>query len=190
MWKWYIHLGKINSHILVYKVVLKQEANVPYAYLRKHWRRILEFRQYISLGKGMTINLKKLESSSPKDALCQVWLNLIQQFWRRRFSNFVNVFSIYRHYLPLRKDVSLPLHKFEFPSPENAFCQSWLKLARWLWRRRFLNFFNVFSLFRRKGRVPSFEQIWIPFSQECFMPKLVEMGIYHLQKVYTLTTFP
>ena len=107
MWKWYIHLGKINSHILVYKVVLKQEANVPYAYLRKHWRRILEFRQYISLGKGMTINLKKLESSSPKDALCQVWLNLIQQFWRRRFSNFVNVFSIYRHYLPLRKDVSL-----------------------------------------------------------------------------------
>ena len=46
---------------------------------------------------------KKLESPWPKDALCQVWLKLVQWFWRRRFLNFVNVFSLFRNYLPLEK---------------------------------------------------------------------------------------
>ena len=34
------------------------------------------------------------ESWSPKDGLCQVWLNLVQWFWRRRFLNFINTFSL------------------------------------------------------------------------------------------------
>ena len=33
-------------------------------------------------GKRVTVN--KLQSSSPNDALCQVWLKLAQWFWRRR----------------------------------------------------------------------------------------------------------
>ena len=37
-------------------------------------------------------SLKKLESPSPKDALCQDWLKLAQWFWRRGFFNFVNIF--------------------------------------------------------------------------------------------------
>ena len=40
---------------------------------------------------------------SAKDVLCQVWLKLAQWFWRRRFLNFVNVFSLFRNYLPLEK---------------------------------------------------------------------------------------
>jgi hypothetical protein len=31
------------------------------------------------------------------------------------------------------------LYKSESPSPKDALCQVWLKLAQWLWRRRFLN---------------------------------------------------
>ena len=50
------------------------------------------------------LHLNKLESPSPKDALCQVWLKLAQWFWRRRYLNFVNVFSLFRNYLPLEKD--------------------------------------------------------------------------------------
>ena len=46
------------------------------------------------LGKGQTLYFIKIESSSPKDALCQVWLKLDQWFLRRRFFNFVNVFSV------------------------------------------------------------------------------------------------
>ena len=33
----------------------------------------------------MVLHLIKLESPSPKDALCQVWLKLAQWFWIRRF---------------------------------------------------------------------------------------------------------
>ena len=33
----------------------------------------------------MALHLYKLESSSPRDTLCQVWLKLAQWFWRRRW---------------------------------------------------------------------------------------------------------
>ena len=96
----------------------------------------------------MALHLNKLESPSPRDTLCQVWLKLAQWFWRRRFFNFVNVFSLYRNYLPLEKDGALHLNKLESPSSKDSLCQVWLKLPQWLWRRRFFNFVNVFSLFR------------------------------------------
>ena len=32
--------------------------------------------------------------------------------------------------------------------PKDALCRVWLKLAHWLWRRRFLNFVNVFCYFK------------------------------------------
>ena len=71
-----------------------------------------------------------------KDALCQVWLKLAQWFWRRRFLNFVNVFSLFPNYLPFEKGGALHLNKLESPSPKDALCQVWLKLAQWFWRRR------------------------------------------------------
>ena len=52
------------------------------------------------------------------------------------FLIFVNVFSLFRNYLPLEKDRALRLNKFESPSPKDALCQIWLKLAQWFWRRR------------------------------------------------------
>jgi hypothetical protein len=38
---------------------------------------------YLPLEKGYPLLLNKLESPSPKDDLCQVWLKLVQWFWRR-----------------------------------------------------------------------------------------------------------
>ena len=90
---------------------------------------------------------KKLKSSSPKDALCHVWLKMAQWFWRRRFFKVFNVFLLFPNYLPFEKGVALHLNKLESPSPKNALCQVWLKLAQWLRRRRFFNVFNVFLLF-------------------------------------------
>ena len=75
----------------------------------------------------MALHLNKLESPSPKDALCQVRLKLAQWFRRRRFLNFVNVFSLFRNYLPLEKGGALHLNKLESPSP---------KFGWWFWRRR------------------------------------------------------
>ena len=79
------------------------------------------FRNYLPLGKGRAPHLNKLESPSPNDALCQVWLKLAQWFWRR-YLNFVNVFSLFRNYLPLGKGGALHLNKLEFPTPKDALC--------------------------------------------------------------------
>ena len=38
----------------------------------------------------------------------------------------------------------LHLNKLESPSLNDAFCQNWLKLAQWFWRRIFQNFINVY----------------------------------------------
>ena len=105
------------------------------------------FRNYLPLEKGGAHYLNKIESPSPKDALCQVWLQLAQWFWRRRFLNFINVFSLFHNYLPLEKGRALHLNKLESPLPKNVLCQVWLKLAQQFWRRRFLKIVNLFLLF-------------------------------------------
>ena len=84
----------------------------------------------------MFFHLKKLESPSPKNALCQNWLKLAQWLWRREFFNFVNVFSSFRNYLPFEKDGALLLNKIESPLLKDALCQVWLQLAQSFWRRR------------------------------------------------------
>ena len=55
---------------------------------------------------------------------------------KKIFYNFVNVFSLFRNYLPLEKGGALHLNKLESPSPKDALCQVWMKLAQWFWRRR------------------------------------------------------
>ena len=67
--------------------------------------------------KDVALHLIKLQSTSPKNALCQVWLKLAQWFWRRRFLNFVHGFSVFLHTLPLKKEVALHLNKPESPHP-------------------------------------------------------------------------
>ena len=85
------------------------------------------------------------------------------------------------------KSVNFPLKFHCVYKEKDALCQVWMKLAQWFWRRRFLNFVNVFSLFcnylpLKKGWGSSFEQTWIPFTQGCFVPSLVEIGPVVLEK--------
>ena len=92
--------------------------------------------------------MNKFDSPSPKYALCQVWFKLAKWFWRKRFLNILNRNLLFRDYIPLEKGVALHLNKLESPSPKDALCQVWFKLAKWFWRRRFLNIFNIFYSFR------------------------------------------
>ena len=85
------------------------------AHLRKQFKSINTFDYIITLIKRrkknhyylyehlLVLHLKKLESPSPKDAFCQVWLKLAQWFWRKRFLNFVNVFYLFYNYLSLEQ---------------------------------------------------------------------------------------
>ena len=70
----------------------------------------------------MALPLNKLEFPSYKKVLCQVWLILAQWFWRRRFSNFINLFSLFLIYLPLEEGGALYLNKLESPSLKDALC--------------------------------------------------------------------
>ena len=73
---------------------------------------IFNISKLSSLRKGRAVHLNKLDFPSPKDALCQVWLKLVPWFMRRRFLNFVNVFSlhvlIFLFISPLKR-VTIPL---------------------------------------------------------------------------------
>ena len=92
--------------------------------------------------------LNKFEYPSPKDALCQVWLNLIQRFLRRRFLKFVNVILLFHCYLPLERGVALHLNKLESLHPGMLcakFCWNWpfgsgeeenMKSLQRLWRQQ------------------------------------------------------
>jgi hypothetical protein len=68
--------------------------------------------------------LNKLESSSPKDNLYQVWLNLACWFWRTGFFlKMFSVFLLFRSYLPLEKGNPLRLNKLKSPTPKDDLCQ-------------------------------------------------------------------
>ena len=58
----------------------------------------MNFRNLIN---GVALYLNKFIYLSLKDALCQVWLKLVQWFLRRRFLKFVNVILPFRCNLPL-----------------------------------------------------------------------------------------
>ena len=85
----------------------------------------------------MVLHSNKLESPSPKDALCQIWWKLALRFWRRRFLNFTNVFLLFGNYLPLERGKALQLNKLESSSLKEAMCQDWLKLVRGLEKKIF-----------------------------------------------------
>ena len=68
----------------------------------------LVLHNYLPLVKGMAHQVNKLESSSPKDTLCHVWLKLAEWYWRIWFLNFVNVCWLFNNYLPLEKICFVP----------------------------------------------------------------------------------
>ena len=61
------------------------------------------FYNYLHMEKRVAIHLNKLESPWSKHALCQVWLKLVRLFLRIFYFNFVDVFSLFRNYIPLER---------------------------------------------------------------------------------------
>ena len=68
--------------------------------------------------------------------------------WEEDFKKYFDIFLHFRYYLPLEMADRHHLYNFKFPSPKDAFCQVWLKLAQWFLRRRFLKHFGIFLHFR------------------------------------------
>jgi hypothetical protein len=68
---------------------------------------------------GHPLLLNTLESSPSKDDLCQVWLKLVQWFWRKRFLNDATQFLHFCDYLPFEEDLAVYLKKLKFASPKD-----------------------------------------------------------------------
>ena len=115
---------------------------------------------------------------------------------RKQFKS-INTYDYIITLINRRKKTLLTLLEFTFSPFEETWIpftrmhcadRDWLKLAQWFWRRRFFNFVNVISRFRnylpfeKGGASSSFEQIYIPFTQGCFVPSLVEIGPVVLEK--------
>ena len=87
---------------------------------------------------------------------------------------------------PLEKGRGPSFTNLESPSPQDAFCQVWLKLVRGSWEEDFWimsMFFCYFVIISPwKGWIPWFEQPWIFFIKGSFVPSLVDIGLEVLEK--------
>ena len=63
---------------------------------------------------------------------------------------------------PIGRGRTLYFKNLEFPSTKDALCQVRLKLAQCFWRRRFLNFVNVFHFPLEKGVVLRLNKLEFP----------------------------
>ena len=113
-----------------------------------YFRNFVIISQLYPLGKRRGPSFEQIWIPFTQKDLCQVLLKLAQWFWRKWFHILINKFLLIHSSLPLEKGGTLHLNKHESPSPNNDLSKFWLKLAQWFWRRIFLKFFNVFSLFR------------------------------------------
>ena len=49
---------------------------------------------------------------------------------KKIFKKFVSIFSLFRYYLPLEKNVLLYLNNLKSPLPKDALCHVWLNLTK------------------------------------------------------------
>ena len=78
---------------------------------------------------GLVILDILIKFPSPKDPLCQVWMEFALWFWRKRVLNFANIFSPFRNFSPLEKGEALHFNKLESHSLKDSFCQVWMEYS-------------------------------------------------------------
>ena len=101
------------------------------------------FRYFVIISRRKRVGPFIWTNLNPLHPRCIVpsLIDIGQVVLEKIFINFVNVFSLFRNYLPLEKDRALHLKTLKSPSPKDVLSQIWLKLAQLFWRR-----WNVKSL--------------------------------------------
>ena len=112
-----------------------------------------------SLGKG---HGPSFEQTSPKDALCQVWLKLAQWFWRRFFLISSMYFLNYFLFPPLGKRRGPSFEQILIYFTQGYFLQSLVEIGLVVLERLIFKFrWYIFTLLLlsplEKGCGPSFE---------------------------------
>ena len=112
----------------------------------------LLFCYYFSFEKGVALHLNTRFPFTPKH-LCNIWLKLAQWFWRRRFLNSVNIFSL------LGKGVALQLNNLN-PHHPKMLCTKF----GWNWLRGSVEEENVKSLQLQQQQTTDIlwsEKLWL-----------------------------
>ena len=79
------NLNPLLSRLLCAKFGWNWHSGSREEYFKFHQCILAIFGYYLPFEKAGALHLKKIESPSPKDALCQVWLKLVGWFWCRRW---------------------------------------------------------------------------------------------------------
>ena len=103
-------------------------------------------------------------------------------FSRRRFFNFVNVFSLFCNYLPLKKVRGSSFKQTWIPFNQGCIVPSLVKIdCHVVLEKKILKFcqctyfryFLIISPWKRAGNL--FVKTWIPFIGGCIVPSLIEV---------------
>ena len=103
--------------------------------------------------------------------------------WSSWFLNFVNIYLLFRYYLPLEKIIPFILIHLN-SLPQGCSVPSMVEIGWVVLEKKIFKFVSVFRyhLPLEIGWGPSFQQSWIPFTQGCFVPSLVQIGPVVLEK--------
>ena len=106
--------------------------------------------------------------------------------------------SIYFHDFaiisPWKKGGTLHLNKLDFPSAKDDFCQVWLKLTQWFWRRRFLNlsiYFHDFAIISpwKKGGALHLNKLDFPSAKDDFCQVWLKLTQFFFKFVNVFSQF-
>ena len=119
-----------------------------------------------------------------KRALNFIWITLnslhprmlCAKFVRHWSCGFLNVFLLFHNYLSLER-----VWPFIWINLNSFHPRSFVEIGLVVLEKKIFKFRKYILLFHNylpleKGCDPSFEQTWIPFTQGCFVPSLVEIG--------------
>ena len=127
----------------------------------------------------MVLQLNKLDFHHPRMLLCQIWLESAQRFWRKKPLYFVYIFLLLNKYPPWKKCGALLLNKLDSRHPRMLCAKfgwnCWNGLGEEDFLLLLMYFCDFVIIFFGKGRGPSFQQTWIPFSQKCIVPSLIKI---------------
>ena len=81
------------------------------------------------LGKRWNPSFEQIWIPFTRECFVPSWIEIGPVVLEKIFLNFINVFSLFRNYLPLQKGGTLHLNNLESILPKDALYKVWLKLA-------------------------------------------------------------
>ena len=133
----------------------------------KYIFRFIEYNKVLSmyfsvlslLGKGRGLKGVEIWITSKKEYFAPVWLILAHRFWRRRFFLISSMYFRYFIIISLWKRAHHSFVKLLSPLLRGTLYHICLKLDYRFWRRRFLDFINIFSHFESTREASRFHAI-------------------------------